>query len=379
MATGVMPGRFGIWENGSIKRSDARKVTGAGASLGQLMKSAGYNTFYGGKAHMTADLHPSRAGYDKFYRGRRETLPDATLDFVKRSRGKPFFAVASFLNPHDIAYAHAVRNGQRNVPPSVRALYDRASALSENQLPPLPSNFLPQTNEAGAISIFGKRKATTPSLAMREVYSEREWRVYRWMYRRLTEEADGQIARILDGLKESGLEDNTTVLFVSDHGDMDASHQLASKGVMYDESVRVPLLIRHPGRVAAGRVDERLVSTSLDVLPSLCHFAGIDPPSNLLGLPLTSDTATHRYIVAENVWSRMVRTERYKYCVYTEGEPRESLVDMKLDRGETRNLASSPEYADEINRHRAHLREWTERSGDPYGQRFLPGIKEAIA
>ena len=78
---------------------------------------------------------------------------------------------------------------------------------------------------------------------MRNVYDEREWRIYRWIYRRLTEKVDGQIGRILDGVKEAGLEDRTLIVFTSDHGQMDGSHRLAAKGLFFEESVTVPLVV----------------------------------------------------------------------------------------------------------------------------------------
>ena len=67
---------------------------------------------------------------------------------------------------------------------------------------------------------------------------------------------------------------------------------------------------------------------------------------------------------------RMLRTARYKYCVYAEGNLRESLVDLRKDPGELRNLARSPEYVPVLNEHRRYLLEWIEESEDTEAKAF---------
>ena len=89
----------------------------------------------------------------------------------------------------------------------------------------------------------------TPAGTMRKVYDERQWQIYRWIYCRLTEQVDRHIGRILDALKRNGLDEETLVIFTSDHGDMDACHRLASKGRFYEQSVRVPFLMQYKGKI----------------------------------------------------------------------------------------------------------------------------------
>ena len=76
------------------------------------------------------------------------------------------------------------------------------------------------------------------------------------------------------------------------------------------------------------------------------------------------------YVVSENHTGRMIRSERYKYCVYTEGAIRESLVDMQNDPGEMKNLASLPEYKNALIEHRRYLDRWIEESGDTEAKTF---------
>ena len=107
MATGMMPGRMGALDNGTGSNDTKIPAKIMDNSMGQLMKRAGYDTFYGGKTHLPPELDPKKgAGYDKYFADQRRKLPEACVDFIKQKRDKPFFAVASFINPHDICYAY---------------------------------------------------------------------------------------------------------------------------------------------------------------------------------------------------------------------------------------------------------------------------------
>jgi choline-sulfatase len=222
------------------------------------------------------------------------------------------------------------------------------------------------------------RKAVTPAITMREDYNEKDWRVYRWIYCRLTELVDQHIGRILDAIKEAGQEDHTLIVFTSDHGNMDASHRLASKGLFYEESVRVPMLMMYKGIIPKGAVDTKhLVATGLDILPTLCDYAGITPPKSLLGKSLRAIAEGkpagdwRPYVASENRHGRMIRSERFKYCAYDAGETRESLVDMTADVGEMKNLAGDPKYKDALAQHRGYFREWIKESDDKKGDAFV--------
>ncbi len=374
MATGVMAGRFGVFNNG-MKATIPKRV--AANSLGRLIKSGGYDTFYGGKVHMAPALTPLKAGYDEYCKDQRDQLPEACIEFMTRKRERPFFAVASFINPHDICYAYNARQPDRKGKPLVDQLYKEAQALPEDQLPPLPDNSAIPAREPDAIEASMKVTAVTPAKLIRKDYNDRDWRNYRWIYCRLTERVDAQIGRLLDALKQNGLEENTLVIFTSDHGDMDGSHRLASKNVFYENSVGVPFIMQYKGVIPAGVVDDTsLISNGLDVLPTLCDYAGVSTPAHLLGRTLRplaegrGDNARRPYIVAENNTGRMLRSDRYKYCVYTEGILRESLVDLQKDPGEMENLAGLPAFQKALNQHRKLLRQWIAESNDNEAKAF---------
>jgi choline-sulfatase len=376
MATGVMSCRLGADNNGTGMRIKQLPSEVVENSLGKIMKRAGYDTFYGGKVHMCGPLAPKNAGYDEYFRDERNRLPAACMEFIEKKRDKPFFAVASFINPHDICFAHLARNGKDRY--GVLALHKKASSLPLEELPPLPDNYGIQQNEPAAIEAHLSPKATTPAITMRKEYDERAWRINRWIYHRLTEKVDSHIGTILDGLKKAGFEENTVVIFTSDHGNMDASHRLASKSLFYEESVGVPLLLKYPRGIPGGRTDRaHLVSTGLDILPTICDYAGVDKPAHLLGESLRplaegKDGENWRtYVVSENGWFRMLRSAKYKYCAFDSLDSEESLVDIENDPGEMRNLVDDAKLQKVLTEHRRLLVDWSTLSGDQDASKYV--------
>lgn len=379
MATGMMPNRLGAINNKLGMQIKKLPLEVDENSLGKIVKRAGYDTFYGGKVHMCKSLVPENAGYDEYIKDKRAELPAACLKFIKQKRDKPFFAVASFINPHDICFAHRAHKGKNTH--NVLKLYKEASSLGLEQLPPLPDNYAIPQDEWAAVEANLSYTATTPTGTMRKEYDERDWRINRWIYRRLTEKVDKHIGKILDGLKDAGLEDSTLVIFTSDHGNMDASHRLASKGFHYEESVGVPLILKYKGVIRAGRTDQKhLVSTGLDILPTIFDYVGVSKPAHLLGKslrPLAEGTAVdgrRRYVVSEYGWFRMVRSPQFKYSVDNSADNNETLIDMKNDPGEMTNLVDDPKFRNVLVAHREFLKEWNKVSNDKQGSKF---VKEA--
>ncbi len=373
MATGMMPGRIDSGDNKTGMRATLPPHIDEN-SMGKIMKRAGYDTFYGGKVHMCGQLKPTNAGYDEYFKNERDQLPGACLEFITEERDKPFFAVASFINPHDICYAHRAHAGGKS---NVKDLYDEAMAMPLDELPPLPDNYGIQENEPSAIQGKLSSAAITPSLTMRNEYDEKAWRINRYIYHRLTERVDGEIGKILDGLKQAGLEDNTLIIFTSDHGNMDASHRLASKSFHFEESVGVPFIMKYKRGIPCGQVDhDHFVSTGIDILPTICDYAGVEIPEHLIGKSLRpvaegKPVANWReYVVSEDAKWRMLRTEVYKYTTFSDPTSKESLVNMKKDPGEMRNLIDHPEYKEILWDHRKLLAEWSEFSGDQDAFKF---------
>ena len=392
MMTGRMPSFFGMRSNAESRNQ--APAAALGQAMGWVLRKAGYETFYGGKTHWLRGMTPKSIGFEEITRNQREDLAKACAEFFQTKRDKPFLLVASFINPHDICYMaiddHTRSKGLAVMYPGSRIERQRlAEALKlpegvsreeffERICPPLPANVEVPPLEPECITEQYLRARTFRRYA-REEWSDERWRMHRWAYCRLTEMVDAQIATVLDALSRSGLEENTVVVFTSDHGDLDAAHRLEHKSILYEEAARVPLIIRHQGVTQAGLVDEKhLISVGLDLIPTLCDFAGVDPPPDLVGRSVRPWTegrevpAWRDRVVVESKAGRMLRTDRFKYVVYQGGAHREQLIDLAEDPGEMVNLAEKPEYRDVLEEHRRGLRRWVETTGDAIAAPYVP-------
>ena len=199
------------------------------------------------------------------------------------------------------------------------------------------------------------------------------WRRYRAFYNGLVETVDREIGTVLSALERTQVPRIT--VFSTDHGDLGGAHGLPYKGpAMYEELVRVPLVIAWPGRIRAARSDA-LVSL-IDLLPTLCDLAAVPPPAGIDGVSLRPILEQRAARVREMVFAddygkqswrvpiRMVRTERWKYVRYVKYG--DELYDLSADPGELRNLAADPDAARERMRLSRELDDWMRRTGDPF-------------
>jgi choline-sulfatase len=142
---------------------------------------------------------------------------------------------------------------------------------------------------------------------------------------------------------------------------------MAGAGSSYEESLRVPLVVAWPGRIAAGVRDEASLASTVDIVPTLAAMAGVEASPGAVGrslLPEADEEAAtdERYVVCEippNV-GRTVRTRRYKYATYA-GDTVDQLFDILEDPGETRNLATAAGFSAVLEEHKALLRNWESR------------------
>jgi arylsulfatase A-like enzyme len=213
-------------------------------------------------------------------------------------------------------------------------------------------------------------------------YTVGQWRRLRNAYYRLCEFADREIGRILAGLEAAGLAGDTVILFTSDHGDGHGAHRWNQKWVFYEESARVPFIVIDPQAPAArrGQVDHHLINNGIDLLPTVLDYAGAPVSDALPGhsvRPLVSGEPIVDWpdqTIGETTFGmlprkspgRMVRTARYKYCVYSWGQDREQLFDLALDPGEMVDLTVEARYRDVLANHRERLRRWCQETHDPF-------------
>ena len=167
---------------------------------------------------------------------------------------------------------------------------------------------------------------------------------------------DKYIGKILDKLDELGLADDTLVVFTSDHGHLFGQHGLIAKGPFhYEDMLKVPFIVRQPGKVPAGGTSEALLSL-VDLAPSFLSYCGMDIPNSMTGLDQAGvwkgdHEAVREHILCENhhehptIHLKTYVDRRYKLTVYynqTYGE----LYDLENDPGEVNNLWGNPEYKD---------------------------------
>lgn len=375
MMTGVLPSRIGMEDNSGMRLTVPPRILAH--TMGRIFRDAGYETAYGGKVHTPMDV--AAMGFDQLTKDQRDGLADACADFLRKQHDRPFLLVASFINPHDICYMairdfarqtgvrQPVLDNAREEFAALDAALEMPPGVSKEDFftrlcPPLPANLEIPAGEPAGVVPPGARNFRT---YVRQNWTEERWRLHRWAYARLTERVDAEIGRVLAALREAGLEENTLVVFSSDHGDHDSAHRLEHKSTFYEEAARVPLVVTWKGVTKPGLVDStHLVSTGLDLIPTLCDFAGLPPRPELRGRSLR-DLAEGRKplqwresLVVESGRGRMVRTDRYKYIVYDSGSPREQLIDLAEDPGEMQNLALDPAAAEVLRGHRQLLKQW---------------------
>ncbi|TAN38714.1 MAG: sulfatase [Verrucomicrobia bacterium] len=385
MFSGTMPSVIGMDSNKGAGRPVSAGILQN--AMGAIFKRAEYRAVYGGKTHLPgAGKHHGEAeayGFETLAPNvaeGREELAEACVKFFQQKQERPFLLVASFINPHDICFmaitadkpAASKKKNKSQPVQCLEAALQMPAGVSEKDFfakycPPVPANFEIPQDEPEALTHLDWR----PFRAyVRQHWTEQDWRRHRWAYARLTELVDAQIGRVLEALKQAGLEEHTLVVFTSDHGDMDSAHRLEHKSMPYEEAMHVPFIVRWPGVTLRGAVDrEHLVSTGLDLIPTLCDFAGIAIPAELKGCSVRklAEGSTvedwRKTLVIENENSRILHMGRNKYVVYAQGKQREQFMDLDKDPGEMKNLASDPAYKNQVEQGRRALQEWYSAHG----------------
>jgi choline-sulfatase len=369
--TGLLASSAGIREN-AYTITPERKALIEGLysrSLGHTFRNAGYDTYYGGKFHVPIEgPNATNWGYNVITRNDRENLALNVSDFLvnRKPESKPFLLFASLINPHDICFdaigfGDPEGNEAKATPPDLFEAKKIPEGISKKEFfdkycPPLPDNHQPMIGESYSVDSLIRLRNFRK--VVRDNWTEEEWRLHRWAYARLTEKVDVLIGQILGALDRSGQRENTIILFTADHGEMDGAHKLEHKTVFYEESARVPFIISYPGLKNKGKVDnQHLVSNGLDIFPTLCELAQIQPPKGLQGkslVPLLNEKKINNWrteIFIESQLGYLIHSGRYKYQLDDKhGQyPREVFSDLQSDPGEKFNLIKENKYSDAIN------------------------------
>jgi arylsulfatase A-like enzyme len=281
-----------------------------------------------------------------------DIITDLAIDFVKnRPQDKPFFLMYHHKAPH--------RNWQPD---------EKHRKRFENYDPPIPATFdddykgksdaarnstMHIDQDLNDSDLKGKPPAGLSGAALKR------WKFKRYMqdYLACVAAVDDNVGRFLDYLEQNGLAENTIVIYTSDQGFFLGEHNFFDKRFMYEESLRMPFLIRWPARIKPGSVNKKMI-LNVDFAPMLLDAAGAEVPEDMQGrsfLPLlrgqtpngwrTSMYYRYYHPGHHNVAAHYgVRTDRYKLIYFNKLDQWE-LYDLRKDPLETRNIYADPAYA----------------------------------
>lgn len=249
--------------------------------------------------------------------------------------GKPFFLAAGFYRPH---VPEIVPKAYFDLYPSDRV------GIADNS-PEQLGKVLPAA------------KVVAPD---NYDMSAEEQRTFTRAYYAAISFMDAQVGRVLQAVEELGLADDTIIVFTSDHGYLLGEHGQWQKQLLFEESARVPLIIRVPGTRHAGQHSPRTVEM-LDLYPTLTELAGLPRYRRNEGTSLArllaqpDDASWAKPALSQVNGGRSVRTERYRYTEWEGGGSGRELYDHVSDPREQVNLADDARYAAVVDLLRAML------------------------
>lgn len=375
--TGRMPFQHGVQTHIGPESTgpDARRFLDGYETYASILAGHGYALGYCGKWHMGDDATPQQGFQHWFttlgdsyrrvsvYRGKTvghrpgyptDVITDDALKFIEENRSRPFFIQVSFHAPHT-PYDYQPERYRR--------------PYLESSFPEFPEEGI----HPNQIAVY------------REHLGHRESKL---SYMALVTGVDHNVGRIVQKLQDLNLRGRTLIVFCSDQGFNGGHHGVWGKGNgtlpfnMYEQTIRIPLIYSHPGRIKAGAVLDAMVS-NYDFLPTITEYVGIrEVSSGAVGRSYASmldgsPVPWPERAFAEFCYVRMIRTKRFKYVARAEGYPSE-LYDLGTDPGETRNLVDDPEHVRRRNRLRGELREWFERRGAPPIEKWRMTVKNRL-
>ena len=254
---------------------------------------------------------------------------EAAIGFLKRNHKRPFFLACGFVRPHVPLVA----------PAKYFDLYDRDKMVA----PVVPEDDLDDVPEIIREYKANSRYGVTPELhkGLLEAY----YASISYM--------DAQVGRVLDELDRLGLKDDTIVIFSSDHGYLLGHHHKFQKQHLFEESTRVPFILRVPWLSGQHGKATRKITELVDLYPTVAELAGLTPPKGLQGfslVPLLRDSASTAWrknmaFTISRSGGESIRTHKWRYTQWGFGAKGQELFDLGNDPGEFTNLAGNPKYA----------------------------------
>ncbi len=285
-----------------------------------------------------------------------DIVGDLAIEFLNRqTHDQPFYLLVPFYAPHT-PYDFQ--------PEAYREPY------ADSKFSCFPDEPMSAAQNPALKSLFGKRE---PKLA----------------YSALITGADHNVGRILTRLQELGLREDTLVIFTADQGWNAGHHGVWGKGNgtipfnLYEESLRVPLIWNHPGRIPAGRTPDPLVS-SYDYFPTILDYLGISAPADpkrvgrsYAGFVRGLTPRWRDRLYFEYAHVRGIRTKNLKYLERAEGWPSE-MYDLEADPRETRNVLADPVHATQRQSLHEELTRYFAQQGAPPLEEWRRTTKQSL-
>lgn len=261
-------------------------------------------------------------------------------ELIRKHKSEPFFLAVGLVRPH--------------VPFVAPREYFEPYPYRQMVLPPKVQNDwddIPQRGINYVTSVNARMSEEQEKKAVASYYASVSY-------------MDAQVGKVLQTLEEEGLEDNTIVIFTSDHGFHLGEHRFWMKVSLHEESVKVPLIIKVPGKEPA--VTHSLAEL-LDLYPTVAELAGLEYSDHLQGKSLVQTLDNPAHSVRDAAFSMhrwggnfayLLRTDKWAYIQYDEdGGSGMELFDMQIDPGQYNNLAHNPLYGDIVKDFQQKLKE----------------------
>lgn len=382
--------------------------------LAHEMNKLGYQTAVIGKWHLKArpasfdyyKVLPGQGRYfnPKFYEGTlgdqkgtlvkmtghsTDCITDSALNWLKngRDKSKPFFLKFHFKAPHDMFnYAPRYESYLADVEiPEPDSLWDNkknGSIATRGHNDELIHKLGTSIGRRNHRRNYIKHWAKDPSLTDKEA-KHQAYQGYLKAYLRCVKGVDDNLKRVVDYLKAEGLYDNTVIIYTGDQGFMLGEHDYQDKRWAYEESMRMPFIVRYPKTIKAGTRSNAIIE-NVDYGPTMLTFAGGDVPDYMQGKSFQKiietgiEPKTWKTAAYYHYWMHMahhdnpahiaMRTKRYKIIMFygtswkdnaTEPTtpPGWELYDLKSDPKEMNNVYDNPEYASVVTELKAQFKQ----------------------
>lgn len=380
--TGLYPHANGITDNLARNEQSHQLET-----FPKMLQAGGYDTAFIGKWHMGNDDTP-RPGFSTWagMKGQGEAinpefnldgerrqidgyvtdiLTDLSVEFVNHERQSPFLLYVSHkaLHPNITQLDDGSSTASPSGVPGFIMADRHKGQYADETIPRRPNSGVVPDDRPALMRQIGE----LPPLGPGTVTPEQTIRDRQEMLLAV----DEGLGAIMSAIEDLGELDNTVVVVASDHGYWYGEHGLsAERRLAYEEALRIPLMIRFPGRIPAG-IRPGQIALSLDVAPTMLDLAGAQARPDLHGKSLVpilegndpewrssflieyySDTVFERI---DHMGYKAVRTNRYKFIRYEDLDGMDELYDLAGDPYELRNVIDDPRYVDVLSEMQTEL------------------------